>query len=126
MAGSRKPNPTHITRYESESHSQTDGQGRPWRHSNYDHGISVPAEYRDEIRLRGFVRVEETNAEYWGRLLDEHDDQGAAWTDNYRSKVERKAGEAGLHSVSTWTVGHIVWPGDEDKPCPDCPCGGQP
>lgn len=124
MAGSRKPNPTHITRYESESHSSTDRQGKPWRSSHYDHGIRVPAEYRDEICLRGFVRVEETNAEYWGRRLDEQDTgRGSAWSDDWRRLVERKASEDGLHSVRTWTVGHVVWPGATDEPCRDCPYG---
>ena len=126
MAGSRKPNPTHITRYESESHGTTDSQGKPWRSSHYDHGINVPAEYLDEIGRKGLVRVEETNADYWGRLLDEQDDgRGVGWTDAYRRMVERRAGEEGPHSTRTWTVGHIVWPGAVDEACHDCPYRGQ-
>ena len=124
MAGSRKPNPTHLTRYERESYADTDSRGRPWRFSDYSHGIKVPGEYVDDIQRHGFVRIEETHAEQWGRRLDEQDDSVNPWSDDYRRHVERMAGDTGLASVSTWTVGHIVWPGKEDEVCRECPYGG--
>ena len=120
MAGSRKPNPTHITRYERETYGTLDYGSR---FSHYEHGMKVPAEHLDEIARKGFVRVEETHAEEWGRVLDDHDDDANPWDDNYRKHVERMAGDAGLASVTTWSVGHIVWPGKEDVVCRECPYG---
>jgi hypothetical protein len=123
MAGSRKPNPTHITRYERESYAYPGKNNKPQRFSHYDHGIKVPAEYMDEIRRDGVVSVEETKAEEWGRRLDEHDQEDDPWNESYRARVEEMAGDTGLSWKATWTVGHVVWPGDEDRPCPDCPYG---
>ncbi len=124
MAGSRKANPTHITRYEREYRSASGAPDQqPQRVSHYQHGIKAPGEHLDEIRGRGLVRIEETHAEQWGRVLDEQDDARNPWDDNYRRYVERMAGDTGLASITTWTVGHIVWPGKEDEVCRECPYG---
>jgi hypothetical protein len=119
MAGSRKPNPTHITRYERESYAAGEAAGKPFRWSHYDHGIKVPGEHLDEIRRHGFVRIEETHAERWGHRLETLDTDD----ERYRQRVERMAGDTGLAAVQTWTVGHIVWPGKEDEVCRECPYG---
>lgn len=123
MAGSRKPNPRHITRFEHIDRSDDHGR-KNWRHSAYEHGI--PKRWRGDVRIQeaGVVRIARTYAEFGHEALHRYDDSDYALAPSGVEFYERCIARGNeLHDESVWTVGHIVWPGDESGPCPDCPHG---